>query len=413
MLAKFYTDFPYNEKKRSIFHAPPAIKPFYAPAKQRPDVTGSNEKQASFVPFIHAVRGIAPLVVMWSHLVGLWIYQSSITWEPWVAFYNYAMLPFHIYQGGGHLGVVLFFLISGYVISHVSTRESRFEFAIKRIFRILPPLFIAVFAVYISNTLLSERGLPLLPGTHSTQIGDYVLTATLMDRFIYATSFSLSVTWTLVAEFWFYGFVLLIIPAMKNHPIKATFILLGMFSALASPAITVSYFSANFENTVYIPIFIIGRIFFLMDQKKITPEQTWILASSSALLFFATHEARFPNQLLQGPIIKAYTYPAAIIIFAGLRSMELRSVPKLLMFFGDISYSMYLLHLPVGLTIITMLSDKISYGLSLMLAVTVTIAMSWISYHLIEKPSQKAARKVCALAGRRPKSEQQSLRGNS
>lgn len=366
-------------------------------------MTAPTEKHASFIPFIHAVRGVAPLIVMWSHLVGLWIYQSSITWEPWVAFYNYVMLPFHIYQGGGHLGVVLFFLISGYVISHVATRESRIDFAVKRIFRIIPPLFLAVFAVYISNTLLAERGLPLLPGTHSTKVEDYLLTATLMDRFVYSQSFSLSVTWTLVAEFWFYGFVLLIIPLMKDYPVKATFILLGMFSALASPSIIIPYFSANFENTVYIPMFIVGRIFFLMDHKKVTPEQAWLLASSSALLFFATHEARFPNQLFQGPIVKAYTYPAAIIIFAGLRSMKLRSVPKPLMFFGDISYSMYLLHIPVGLTIIIMLSGQISYGWSLMLAVIVTIALSWVSYHLIEKPSQKAARKVCALLGRRPK----------
>lgn len=132
----------------------------------------STKKTTDFIPFIHILHGIAALIVVWSHLVGTFIYEFKYAWEPWALFYNWLMLPFNLYQGGGRFAVILFFLISGYVISLVAERENQLEFFIKRVFRIFPPLIFAVFVMCICNIILEQNGLPLVFGTNSTRISD-------------------------------------------------------------------------------------------------------------------------------------------------------------------------------------------------------------------------------------------------
>ena len=54
------------------------------------------------------------------------------------------------------VGVVVFFLISGYIITFILQREALPEYAIKRVFRIYP---LYVFAVVIQYALLSRSGM--------------------------------------------------------------------------------------------------------------------------------------------------------------------------------------------------------------------------------------------------------------
>lgn len=352
-----------------------------------------------FIPYIHIIRGIAPILVIWSHLVGLWIYESGTTWDPWTHFYNYVMLPFHVYHGGGHLGVILFFLISGYVISHVSERENRLEFVIKRIFRIIPPLIAAVAVLALANAILMQNGMRLVTGTNSTALSDYLLTATLLDRFVYSTSYSLSVTWTLVSEFYFYFFVMLLMPVMRTNPVRSTAILLMMYAALSAPAIMHPYFRATAANTIYIPVFVIGRLIFLIDFKRITPYAAGVLGAAATVLFASVHEALFPGELFGGQIIKAFTYPFAIIIFLCAREIKINKIPEPLKFFGDISYSMYLLHIPVGFFILITCTASLGFTSSLILAFCATVFASWLSYKMVEKPSQSLARAIVRKIG--------------
>ena len=61
---------------------------------------------------------------------------------------------------------------------------------------------------------------------------------------------------------------------------------------------------------------------------------------------------------------------------------------------GDVSYSLYLLHLPIGVTLIGCLSHWLPYSGSYMVVLDVVgLAacglVAWIMYQLIEKPSQE------------------------
>jgi len=60
---------------------------------------------------------------------------------------------------------------------------------------------------------------------------------------------------------------------------------------------------------------------------------------------------------------------------------------------GDVSYSLYLLHLPIGVAVIGILSRRLPYSGSYMIVldvvgVAVSGAAAWAMYQIIEKPSQ-------------------------
>lgn len=354
-----------------------------------------NETKASeFLPFIHIIRAASALLVVWSHLVGLWIYKSKLTWSPWIIFYNYVMEPFQLYQGGGHLGVVLFFLISGYIISFVAVKETRLQFLVKRVLRIFPPLFLAVAILVASNEFLEYLEFPPISGSAPDSLWEYVFTATLLDRIAFATSYSLSITWTLVSEIWFYAVVLALIPYLRKYPVSSTLAMLFVCGMIISPEIVSPYFSFNSQSLVYLPVFIVGRVIYLNVSKTAQKEHVWILGGCAALMFFAAHEARYPGQLLKGPIVQAFTYPTALLTFLGVQAMEIRTTPAILRFFGDISYSLYLLHIPVGFFVLTILAGIVSYWIALPVAFSAAVAVSCFSYYLVEKPSQNLARMI-------------------
>jgi exopolysaccharide production protein ExoZ len=302
------------------------------------------------------------------------------------------MLQFHVFQGGGHLGVILFFLISGYVISLVGERETRAEFAIKRVLRIIPPLAVATTVFGVLNVLLSANGYGLIPGTVSNTLRDYILAAFLIDHFVFLNNSVMAVTWTLVSEFWFYALFLIILP-LESHPLGSTLALLGMSAIISAPSLVSSYFAYHGQFNVYIPIFLIGRVFFMAHHQRLSPGQIAWLGMLCAMLFLMVHEARFPGKMFAGPIIKAFTYPTAMLIFCGLMSFLVVPVPKIVMFFGDISYSLYLLHLPVGMAVLIGVSPVLGYSVSLLLALLATVATSWVVLYItVEKPCQRLAR---------------------
>lgn len=111
----------------------------------------------------------------------LWHWPAWLIW-PWVRF--------------GGVGVLVFFLVSGYIITHVLQRERTAEFLVKRAFRIYPLYLVAVLgeAVWLAAEGRAPGALTVL--WQMTLLGDWVGTP-------YALG-SMGVEWTLRIELAFY-----------------------------------------------------------------------------------------------------------------------------------------------------------------------------------------------------------------
>ncbi len=103
---------------------------------------------------ITLLRAIAALMVVYDHLFGVLPSQyfgSPTFLVPLIQ--NNITTPLGIIQDFGWIGVALFFIVSGFIITHVAMRESRTEFLVKRIFRIYPPLILAILIVPVLRLL--------------------------------------------------------------------------------------------------------------------------------------------------------------------------------------------------------------------------------------------------------------------
>lgn len=87
-----------------------------------------RDTQPDFVPFLHILRGVAVLMVVWAHFTGWWLDVSHVHWKAYSFVSRHIATPLQIFKDGGFLAVVIFFLISGYIISQAADREDRFEF---------------------------------------------------------------------------------------------------------------------------------------------------------------------------------------------------------------------------------------------------------------------------------------------
>ena len=354
------------------------------------------QQSGQLITFIHLLRGLAPLLVLVAHLGGWWLIANNQTSGAWDIFQKVIVQPFHLYQNGGHLGVVLFFLISGFIISHVAERETRTEFAIKRFFRIAPTLWIGVALMALASGIAAQAGLKSILGDHSVRPLDYFLSAGLLDFAWYGRSASLSVTWTLFVEAIFYIVVGAMLPRLRSHPVRATvemsciFFLMMLPHKVSETAAQMMYF------TIYLPLLVIGRCFYLRFAKRISLEQMWMLVATNFFIFTLFYTSRFPFFLQQGvePLV---TYLLAIAIFYSAMLCEIRRIPAFVSFFADISYALYIVHLPVGMLALDVLDGRgIPFALRFALASVLSVCVAAAITYAIERPIQSYARRLVA-----------------
>ncbi len=152
------------------------------------------------------VRGVAVLTVFLSHSSGR----------------DQAIAPWLHFQGIGHLGVYLFFVLSGFLLAHtlLRRRQSAGEFYVRRFFRIFPLYALvvsAVFGIQQSTGVLDLRFLHVKDGW-----AGYLRHLTFLQGD--------SVFWTIAAEFQFYFAMPFLVAALVRwgRPAAIAFVLAAL-----------------------------------------------------------------------------------------------------------------------------------------------------------------------------------------
>jgi len=319
-----------------------------------------------------------------------------------------AVLFYHADIGcrGGFIGVDVFFVLSGYLITGLILKEmdgGRFrivEFWERRICRILPALFVVVLASLIAGWFLF---LPI----DFKKLGQSAIAQALLASNVYFWMYSgyfelaaevkpLLHTWSLAVEEQFYLLFPLLLMGCKRFPRKVlipVFLLIGGISFGLS--VYYSYFrpSANFYLLptraweLLIGAFLAAVPVQRASSKWLTESLSWggLLAILCAV-FFYNSKTRFPGVAALLPCAGT-----ALIIWANKRTLT--SAGKLLaarpvVFIGLTSYSLYLWHWPVLVfykySALNPLS--LSQRLLLLFASAVLAVLSW---KFVETPFRK------------------------
>nr|WP_272941940.1 acyltransferase family protein [Oceanicola sp. S124] len=302
---------------------------------------------------------------------------------------------------GGFVGVDIFFVISGFLITGILYRDmslGRFSFADfyrKRVRRIFPALMVVLLATLaVGVVLLSPAGLVevaqnTLSSVFFVSNVNFYFSSGYFDQA--ATLRPLLHTWSLSVEEQFYiVFPLFMFLVMRFLPGALIWLLAITFAlslGLSEWAITKSPLGAYFLSPFRAFELLLGSLCALlpfrlrsMTARNLLVVCGLVLIIGSFALLQETH--RFPGLMALWP-----TLGAGLILYAGregpvpaARVLDLGP----LRFIGDISYSLYLWHWPVLAYLRIWQQPEVGVGLYLAsMAVSVLLAIA--SYHLVER----------------------------
>lgn len=420
-------------------------------APARPDRPASRGRSASRLAWLDALRGLAALVVVLHH---------GDVWR---------FVP-HGRTIGDHFdlgvyGVMVFFLISGWIIpASLHRRGDVRGFWVGRLFRLYPLLFVVV---------LATMAVPHAYSAVWLRLGDdpgwsLIANATLLQDFVGSPS-AISVMWTLGFEMIFYYLVSALF-VLRVHTRSATiacaFALASLaFGGLAGQSYLLGHFSSWFARHL-LTAFVVGatlvglglilrgtaRTIRLGSIGLAAMGLTLLIVSSPAPVF---ETMTIPATMFAGTVVHALQHgtirrslglgACAVVVAACTLSGHLnnrdahadrtwtetwqaytlpyvaawmtlgvgillshRSWPRTLTWLGAVSYSLYIVHVPVmwfGRWVVAELLDlpagrSTDAGLFVGTLVA-TLAISQVTYRFVELPGQRLGRRVAAKLGRR------------
>lgn len=322
----------------------------------QPDAQRAGKKR---IETLDALRGIAALAVAWFHFSGSQGLNDSLI----AATGAY-----------GWLGVHVFFVISGFVIPYSLHRADYHlrdygHFLIKRIVRLDPP-YIATIIIIIALGYLS----PLMPGFHGEQFSvsaQQVLLHVAYINVFFGYPWLNIVFWSLAIEFQYYLAIGLLFPLIASRQWSVR---LGTLAGLSLLAFMLPFPAFVFH---YLFLFMLGIITFQRHTGKLNALPYWI---GFALL-------------VTGLLLTLGAIIAAVAAATALAIALVRIKSRVLAFFGKISYSLYLLHVPIGAKAINLgfrfVDTRAGRAAVLIVALGITIAASYLFYLLLEKPAQQ------------------------
>ncbi|AJH18386.1 acyltransferase family protein [Bacillus mycoides] len=371
---------------------------------------------------LDSLRGIAAIIVLLGHFLALFpILGKKVMYSTFGAYFSI------LWQG--HSAVIIFFVLSGFVLSlpfYKGTEFNYLKYLIKRVCRIYIPYIVILFiAIGIKLGIHSKIG--TIPGL--VQWGSWNIEVSfnrVMDHILFLREFNsdafIMVIWSLVHEmrisivFPLIIFLLLRVNWKVSIGIAMFLSVIGYLLMKNIPSEFNMPVSTNYFITLhYSSMFIIGALLAKNREylvSKIINSKVKYILLPLGLLFFSY--PRIPFMLLSKLIgeidydlyliiIDWYICFGAVLIILSALSSKLFSkllLIKPVQFIGEISYSLYLVHPIVLLTTVHIFYGKISVPLILLISFLFTMVVSVLCYKFIEIPSIKIGRKLATKNSR-------------
>ena len=341
--------------------------------------------QEHFV-FLDYLRAIAAWAVVWDH-VGNWPERYGAKLHIVEIVRRYITQPFGIIQDFGWLAVSIFFLISGFIISHVSTRENEAEFLIKRCFKIYP--LVALFV------LLAIAVDPALP-SHLT-IGDVLRNMALLNFYVVPEVVTLGVAWTLAIELIFYALTTMTMWIGRPRAIIAINMLVSLVFIMTRKMFGADYFLIAVSMS-YVPFLIVGQAFYFGFHRRSLSlgEMTLAVAGCFGILLYGLSKINPQFLPTDNSYLINFIYACGIFyVFWKLNPRLHRG--RVIRFLAASSFAVYLTHGVLGFAAFSLL--RVDYGMNVAVAgaVAVTAVGAAASHIIIERPILRLGRRLAAL----------------
>lgn len=360
-----------------------------------------TNNKSKYLPSIDSLRALAVLAVI--------IYHVDVNYLP-----------------GGFLGVDLFFVLSGYLISSLIIKEYKktgslnlYNFYIRRARRLLPAVYFMITVVLVVMVMFNGV---LLKKSHLDAIFGYIYSSNwwyIFHKLDYFDSFGsqspFKHLWSLAIEEQFYmifPLLFLLINGKKktkdgSYKLNRNFLYVILGVILVSLIAHIILFDINNISRIYfgtdtrafsLLVGVVGAILYPMDKlnTKITLQENLVysvvsLISIAALITIMIYTSEYNTWMYRGGFLLVAILGIIIIISSGKQHTVMAKLLsfKPVVFIGKISYSLYLWHFPV-LVLTTPVSEIGKPNIFfVVLRVILTFILAIISYALVETPIRK------------------------
>lgn len=360
-----------------------------------------SNKKSKYLPSIDSLRALAVLAVI--------IYHVDVNYLP-----------------GGFLGVDLFFVLSGYLISSLIIKEFRktgtvnlYNFYIRRARRLLPAVYFMITVGLVVMVLFNEV---LLRKSHLDAIFGYIYSSNwwyIFHKLDYFDSFGAQSPfkhlWSLAIEEQFYmifPLLFLLVNGKKKskdgtYKLNKNFLYVVLGLILVSLIAHILLFDINNISRIYfgtdtrafsLLVGVVGAILYPMERlhSKVTPQQNMIysvvsLASIATLITVMVYTSEYNTWLYRGGFLLVAILGLIVIISSGKQHTLMSKLLsfKPIVFIGKISYSLYLWHFPI-LVLTTPVSEIGNPNIFfVILRIVLTFAVAIVSYVFVETPIRK------------------------
>ncbi|HEX4270678.1 MAG TPA: acyltransferase [Rhizomicrobium sp.] len=348
---------------------------------------------------LEAVRGLAALLVVLHHWI--FAFTAHVPVQRLMTQHRYAELLRQTIADFSTLGpaaVLVFFVMSGFVLTLSLDRGDRSyrEFIASRFIRLYPPFVFAILLSALLVAVIDPRPVPHLSSWFNEFWTMQPSAALIAGHLAMIGTVRLegldSVMWSLVHEMRIALFLPLIAISVRRAMWPSLCLALLVSLLAQTMAVNASPVAESWLMTAYYAcLFFAGSALALnidrirswwMRRSGLTRAALWVVT----ILFIC-----IPDQIGERWIV--YTIGLGAIGVVMLCASDVFAGKMLsngaLQYFGKISYSLYLTHWPVMLTMLHLFYGKAPTWVVILATAAIIIAVAHITWALIERPCQK------------------------
>ncbi|WP_242910131.1 acyltransferase family protein [Actinomadura terrae] len=400
---------------------------------------GAPPVSTSRMGWLDALRGLAALVVVFEHSLDVLLPEVRRTASPWFDF--------------GRYGVFVFFLVSGYVVPFSLERRGNVrEFWIGRFFRLYPAWLVSVGLALLLGATGISWGLPAALGERPWTSALAHLT---MLQDLLGVPNAVNVLWTLSYEMVFYLLVTALFLAGARRASARVALGFGVAAAILGVALPSGLLASRWPGgTTFVAalVLVAGLAALLSGHRAARRAGIAVVATLAltllildsriggveSLCIIATMFAGTAVRAIQdgrlraGPGAAMVAVVPVLVLVAGLRTppawalnggpqplgrdwsiavaaawltflgglaLRHRTMPRVLVWLGLVSYSVYLLH-PMVVQVIWRLTgepasipghQRLAWYVVLVAAV---LGSAWLAHRYVERPAQRLGRRL-------------------